>query len=227
MNDGAARLAARYPTVWHVIEADGAGSWLAQTGLLPAASLYAGGANREQFQRIEFGDGRVAVLRPQLMSDRRLLPTLAGAFVGRPDLWRRHVDRHVFFWIEARRRDAFARACQRLRGETPPVVLTIDTAALLESHWEIAFFATINTGSTVRGGARVRRDEHTLRPVAGYRGGPIAELAIRGRVDLASLWLIAPVRGVIDPPALDPQKAFHHTPPTPQRTGQPSPTGDP
>jgi len=184
---GAARLAARYPCVWHVIEADGAGPWLMQTGLLPAAELHCCGANRGAFDRVDLGDGRAAVLRPQQMPDHRLLPTLAGAFAGRPELWRRYVDRHVFFWAEARRRDAFSRACIRLRGTGGPlpVVLAFDTAALLERHSAIAFFATINTGSTVRGGARVRRDENTLRPVADYRGGAIAELAIRGRVELA------------------------------------------
>ena len=167
------RLAARYPRAWHVIEADGAGPWLAETGLLPAAHLYRGGANRDSFARVDLGDGRAAVLRPQQMPDRRLLPTLAGAFAGRPDLWRRHVDRHVFFWTEPRRRDAFSRACIRLRATAgpPPVILVFDTAALLERHGEIAFFATINTGSTARAGARVRRDENTLRPVAEYRGG--------------------------------------------------------
>ncbi len=184
MSDGAARLAARYPRVWHVMEAEGAGPWLRETGLLPAGMLRRGGANRDDFIRIEFGTGCVAVLRPQVMPDDRLLPTLAGAFAGRPEAWRRHVDAHVFFWAEPRRRDAFALACTRLRGAAP-VVLTFDAATLLERHADVAFFATINTGSTIRGGARVRRDENTLRAVADYRGGPIAELAIRGRVDFA------------------------------------------
>jgi hypothetical protein len=187
LNDGAVRLAARYPRVWHVIEADGAGPWLMATGLLPAAHLRYCGTNRDAFDPVDLGRGRTAVLRPQQMPDHRLLPTLAGAFAGHPNLWRAHIDRHVFFWAEARRRDAFTRACVRLRGTggPAPVVLTFDTAALLERHGEIAFFATINTGSTVRGGARVRRDEDTLRPVAEYRNGPVAELAIRGRVELA------------------------------------------
>jgi hypothetical protein len=186
LSDGAARLAARYPFVWHVLEAEGAGPWLAQTGLLPAGMLRRGGGNRDNFIRIEFGAGCVAVLRPQVMRDHRLLPTLSGAFAGRPEAWRHHVDAHVFFWTEPRRRDAFARACARLRG-APPVVLTLDTRALLQRHAAVAFFATINTGSTVRAGGRVRRDEDTLRPVATYRGGAVAELAIRGRVDLTGL----------------------------------------
>lgn len=195
MTDGAARLATHYPRVWHVMEAEGAGGWLAETGLLPAASLRPGGTNRADFEAIDLGDGRTAILRPQQMPDHRLIATLAGRFTGQPTRWRQHVDRHVFFWAEARRRDAFVSACIRLRSPPvrPPVTLTIDTAALLKRHSEIAFFATINTGSTVRGGARARRDEDTLRPVADYRSGSIAELAIRGRVDLAGIAVLDPV----------------------------------
>ena len=63
----------------------------------------------------------------------------------------------------------------------PPVTLSIDTSELLDRHGLIAFFSTINTGSTVRGGARARRDEGTLRPIGDYRAGPVAEMAIRGR----------------------------------------------
>jgi hypothetical protein len=194
LNAGATRFATRYPQVWHVIEADGAGAWLNQTGLLPAAELVrlanltGNGANRDTFQSIDLGCGRIAVLRLQQMPDQRLLLVLAGAFAERPDLWRRHVDRHVFFWAEQRRRDAFIRACIRLRpGARPPVTLTFDTALLLERHGPIAFFATINSGSTVRGGARAQRDEKTLRPAANYHSGPVAELAIRGPVDISGI----------------------------------------
>jgi hypothetical protein len=192
---GAARFVARHPRVWHVIEADGAGAWLTETGLLPTtelrrlAGVTGSGANRDAFEPVDLGGGRTAVLRPQQMRDHRLLPALAGAFTGRPDLWRQHVDHHVFFWADERRRDAFVRACIRLRDAPlkPPVTLTIDTAALLERHGLIAFFATINTGSTVRGGARARRDEGTLRPVGDYRSGRVAELAVLGRVDLSGI----------------------------------------
>jgi len=92
----------------------------------------------------------------------------------------------VFFWAEERRRDAFMRACMRLRGRrgTPPRVLAIDSAILLERHGANAFFARINTGSTMRGGGRVRRDDDTLAPVSAYRSGPVAELAIRRPVAL-------------------------------------------
>jgi hypothetical protein len=195
LTDGAVRLAARYPRVWHVMEAEGAGEWLAETGLLPAESLRPGGTNRAGFESIDLGGGRTAILRPQQMPDHRLITTLAGRFTGQPTLWRQHVDQHVFFWAETRRRDAFVAACIRLRSlpVRPPVTLTIDTAALLERHGEIAFFATINTGSTVRGGGRARRDENTLRSVADYRAGPIAELAIRGRVDVSGIVVLDPV----------------------------------
>ncbi len=200
MNEGAARLAARYPRVWHVIEADGAGAWLTETGLLPAADLnrLAGlepdGTNRAAFQRVELSSGRIAILRPQLMADPPLTATLAGSFAGRPDAWRRHIDAHVFFWPEPRRRDGFVRACARLRARgsvgsdtAPPRVLAIDTAALLRRHGASAFFARINTGAVLRGGARVRRDETTFMSVADYKSGPVAELAIRASVMLRGI----------------------------------------
>ncbi|HUB14828.1 MAG TPA: hypothetical protein VMB34_22965 [Acetobacteraceae bacterium] len=198
MTDGAARLIARFPMVWHVIEAEGAGPWLPTTGLLPTNRLLslagraAEAGNRDDFQRLAFA-GAIAVLRQQLMPDRWLTPTLAGAYAGQPAAWRNLINAHVFFWTEQRRRDAFIRACQRLRsrsraapGITPPRVLAFDTAVLLRAHGDTAFFARINTGSTVRGGARTRRDETTLAPVASYRSGPVAELAIRGPVRLVS-----------------------------------------
>ncbi|HEY1930737.1 MAG TPA: hypothetical protein VGG99_01880 [Acetobacteraceae bacterium] len=191
MTDGAALFSARYPVVWHVIEAEGAGPWLAETGLLPTAALLglAGGAdhgaNRAEFRRVEFAPGRVAVIRPQLMQDHRLLPTLAGRFARRPEAWRRHINAHVFCWTEPRRRDAFVRACLRWDGgRATPVVLEIDTAALLRIHGDRAFWSRINAGSTVRGGGRVRRDEATLAPVSQYRSGPVAELAVRGPMAL-------------------------------------------
>jgi hypothetical protein len=156
---------------------------------LPAYALRQDDTNRDDFHRVDLGLGRVAVLRPQQMPDHRLVPTLAGRFAGRPDLWRRHVNGHVFFWPDQRRCGAFLQACIRLRSASvaPPVTLAFDTAALLDRHGSMVFFAAINTGSTVRGGARVRRDENTLRPVIDYRSGPVAELAIRGGVDLARI----------------------------------------
>lgn len=189
MSEGATRFAARYPIVWHVIEADGVGDWLTETGLMPSAELLrmAGiideGANRNDFRTLSLGGGRTAVIRPQLMPDDRLRPTLDGPFRDLPNTWRRHINSHVFFWAEPRRRDAFLRACQRFRpSAATPVVLEFDTASLLAGHAACAFWSRINTGSTVRGGARTRRDENTLQSVRSYRSGPVAELAVRGQV---------------------------------------------
>ena len=64
MSDGAARFAARYPVVWHVIEAEGAGPWLAATGCCrpPRCCVWpaspADGANRDDFLPLAFGGGR-------------------------------------------------------------------------------------------------------------------------------------------------------------------------
>jgi hypothetical protein len=175
------------------MEAEGAGC----ETLFPAAVLrrLAGlgrdDANRDAFQPLSLPDGSRAILRPQLMRDEHLTPTLAGTFAGRPDLWRDHINQHVFFWLAADRRDRFVNACIRLRargtiGPGPtPVVLEIDTAGLLTAYRQVAYFSLINTGSTVRGGARTRRDDTTFRSVASWRGERPAELAIRAPVRIA------------------------------------------
>ena len=153
MTGGILGFVARYPVVWHVIEAEGAGC----ETLWPAAMLrqMAGSPpdalNRNGFERLALPNGGTAVLRPQQMHDARLTPTLQGSFSGRPDLWRAHIDAHVFFWVTEKRRDGFVRACERLRGKTagaPPVILAIETEALLTRHGEAAFVSAINSGST-------------------------------------------------------------------------------
>lgn len=197
--DGIARFAARFPVVWHVVEADGLAGVEAM-GLLPATDLLrqAGDPptdrNRDDFRRVQLGAGGLpAVLRFQLMADAKITPSLHGAFAGQPALWRALIDSQVFFWADPARRDSFLRACHRTRRRSqaapldePPITLAFATAALLDAEAS-AFYSTFNTGSTVRGAARARRDEHTFRPVAAYRSGPVAELAIRGPVPPALL----------------------------------------
>ena len=193
---GAEAFARRYPVAWHVIEAEGVG----RATLYPAetlrclAGLADDSANRDGFQLLTLHGGDPAVLRPQLMPDTALTPTLAGAFAGRPDLWRDHINRHVFFWVTPDRRDRFINACIRSRGRSAcgtgpatgpaPSVIVIDVASLLAAHHDVAFFSVINTGSTLRGGGRTRRDETTLRPVGAWHGERAVELAVRGPVPL-------------------------------------------
>lgn len=193
LETGAERFCARHPRVWHVIEADGLeGARL--HGLRPAAELrtLAGMAedyrNRPDFLPVALPGGGGAVLRPQLMLDDDLLPTLTGEYAGRPDLWRRLIDSHVFFWATADRRDRFLNAVTWARRRSPgarsshrPVVLEWDTRRLLAAHGDAASYSVINTGSTVRGGARTRRDETTFRPVRDFAAErrPAAELAVR------------------------------------------------
>jgi|HubBroStandDraft_1064217.scaffolds.fasta_scaffold45777_2 hypothetical protein len=185
-------FAARYPRVWHVTEAEGAGCEILYPAaiLRDLASVPDDNANRDDFQCVSLPGGGQAVLRMQLMRDERLCPTLTGTFSGRPDLWRAHINRHVFFWVSEDRRDRFIKACIRLRGRgalgpgDAPVVIELDTAVLLEAHSTAAFFSLINAGSTVRGGARARRDETTLRALSDWRGERVVELAILGPVRL-------------------------------------------
>ena len=179
-------FAARYPIIWHMIEAEGAGC----ATLYPAATLGGTDANRDSFQRVALAGGRQAILRQQLMTDARLTPSLAGRFAGAPNAWRAHLNQHVFFWVSEGRRDRFLAACVRLRARgvlgpgATPVTLAMETEALLARHGDQAFFSTINTGSTLRGGARAHRDENTLCPVSVWRGERAVELAIRGPVSL-------------------------------------------
>lgn len=193
-DDGITRFAARHPVVWHVIEAEGLPG-MARHGLLPAAELRAlaqvpdNSANRDDYEPVALPGGGTAVLRFQIMADAKLSPSLAGAYAGKPALWRTHINSHVFFWADPARRDSFLRATLRERARsraapstTAPAVLAFDTFALLAAVGPDAFYSTFNTGSTVRGAARAQRDEGTFRPVAAYRSGPAAELAIRGAV---------------------------------------------
>lgn len=196
---GAERFAARFPVVWHVIEAEGLRA-ARRFGLLSAADLRAlagapaCGANRDDFAALALPGGDPAVLRFQQMRDDALLPSLRGAYAGRPDLWRAMLDRRVFFWADPARCRAFVRATRRERARSPgtpsraePVVLAFDTAALLRAHAARAAYSTFNTGSTVRGGKRAPRDEHSFRPVAQYRGERAAELVVEGGIEPALL----------------------------------------
>jgi hypothetical protein len=185
-------FAARYPRVWHVMEAEcaGCGTLYPAAALGCLAGLPLDGASRDDFQRLTLPGGGTAVLRKQLMPDQRLIPTLRGSFAGRPDLWRGHINRHVFFWVRDDQCNGFRKACARDRARgvlgsgSAPLMIQIDTAALLAEHHEMAFFSLINAGSTNRGGARARRDENTLRPLHTWRRERVVELAIRRPVNL-------------------------------------------
>ena len=58
---------------------------------------------------------------------------------------------------------------------------------LLHPHDRLAHLDLLaDAHAKVSHDARVRRDENTLRQVAAYRGGAVAELAIRGPVDVSA-----------------------------------------
>ena len=89
------------------------------------------------------------------------------------------------FWVTEDRRDRFLRACVRLRarGKRPgadPVVIAVETAAAAGKAGGDGVLLLLNTGSTLRGGGRTKRDEMTLQALRLWGGEHAVELAIRG-----------------------------------------------
>jgi hypothetical protein len=81
--------------------------------------------------------------------------------------WYRTLNGRVFFWLSRNRLD-------RLRG-APPYrdrehdILTLDTAAVLDSYAPIVELAHLNSGA-VHPGAKYTRGAGTFQPIAGYPG---------------------------------------------------------
>ena len=202
LSDGAARLAARYPRVWHVIEADGAGAWLTETGLLPAADLYrlagleADGANRDAFPADRAGPG----------PDRHPAPAIDGGSASRRHIgWQlRRPSRlpgagiSMHMCSSGRNRDGAtvssvpahgcghaaasssgcgtpARACDRHLNAA--LAATAQAPFSLASTRVPCFAVAPASGATTR----------PLCRLANYRSGPVAELAIKAPVMLHGL----------------------------------------
>ena len=110
--------------------------------------------------------------------------------------WRRHIDSHVFFWATEARRDRFVGANRRLRAHVqparpPPSCSRSTPLPCWSGTRAVAYFATFNTGSTVRGGARAGATK--TRCARSAITGPAASRNWRSAaaVDLAGLarWL--------------------------------------
>lgn len=143
-------------------------------------------ANRTGFTTLRHPVHGMAALRRQKMPDGPLAGALAGSDTS-PAQWRRHINAHVFFWLDPARVEGLRQA----DPARPQVALRIDLARLLHRHGPAARLTPFNTGAVRHAGhRRSLADWHPIGAYADPRGRPPVELAIPGGVpDLAGLLL--------------------------------------
>ncbi|WP_203070454.1 DUF7002 family protein [Falsiroseomonas ponticola] len=135
-------------------------------------------ANRAGFATLRHPLHGVVELRRQKMPDGALAGALAGSGTS-PAAWRRHVNGHVFFWLDRRRVEGL-RAADPAR---PQLALRIDLRLLLARHGDAARLTPMNTGAVRHPGhRRSLADWHAVGAYADPRGRPPVELAIPGAV---------------------------------------------
>ncbi|HEY0133007.1 MAG TPA: hypothetical protein VGB85_02970 [Nannocystis sp.] len=151
-----ADFVARHPRLYHIAAG---GSWpsLAERGLLSTSALLdlfeVDAVTRRALERecrvkqetLEHPvHGRVVLRDQRPMLPERLGPCLRGGIT--PEDWYHEINRRVFFWPTDEDRNTFLNA--RAYRKQPKLLLTIDTAALLERHAARVELSRINSGST-------------------------------------------------------------------------------
>ena len=184
--DAAAICAATGGVAWHVA-AVAALPMLQRHGLMTAADLVALfevpapeatlllAQNRSRFVTLTHPRHGQVDLRRQQMWDSKLGPALSGSGTT-PSAWRRHINDHVFFWLDRERAQRLAAADPR----RPQVALRIDVRQLLDRHGDAAWLTPLNTGA-VRHPSHRRSlaDWHRLGAYADRKGRRPVELAVR------------------------------------------------
>lgn len=152
-----AEFLARYPRLWHMA-ADGSWPSIQKHGLLSTFALLdlygiAGETrnailSRRRPQSVTIsGKGLPdAVIRDQKpMTDAALLKCLGDDLCPRD--WYELLNKKTFFWLSQKRLRTLLGA--RAYRKTPQVVITLDTASLLEHHSAKVQLARINSGATL------------------------------------------------------------------------------
>jgi hypothetical protein len=179
-------LIRRYPTLYHMAEAD---SWpsIRRHGLLSATEVVrrAGliGAQHE-ILRSQHRPEKVAVhvagigtvvLRDQKpMSERRLRTALVDGTT--PQQWYKLINSHVFFWVKEERLHGLLTAVEYVDCEHD--VLAVDTASLLSVHAKRVRLCHMNSGNTLP--FPQPRGRHIFKTIADYpatsTGRPLKEV---------------------------------------------------
>ena len=150
-------LAAHFPRLYHMAWH---GSWplIREHGLLSTGALMdlfqvpaedrakiEGSHRAEARELARIGVGRAVVRDQKPMSDGALRKCLQDGLA--PEDWYRMLNGRVFFWLSEERLEELLRA--RAYRDRRHTVLTVETAALLESHGDRVELSPINSGSTV------------------------------------------------------------------------------
>lgn len=195
--DAAALLARTGGIAWH-LTSPAALPLIRRHGLLSAQALVALfevpepeasrllAENRAGFATLRHPIHGTAELRRQKMPEGTLGGALAESGTN-PAQWRRHVNAHVFFWLDPKRVAA-------LRGADPArpqLALRLDLRRLLARHGVTARLTPMNTGAVRHPGhRRSLADWHPVGAYADPKGRAPVELAIPGAVpDLEELLL--------------------------------------
>jgi hypothetical protein len=188
-------LAELHPSLYHMAEP---GSWdsILRNGLLSTSALLdlfdirgdqreaLEGRHRPTSMRIQHRVHGQAWIRDQKpMDDAGLIRALAGSGIAVGE-WHKLLNRHVFFW-PTRSRLVTMLSARAYRDKTH-LVLTVDTASLLQRHWRQIRLSPINSGATKpmpqpRGGNTFRKPADYPYEELRRRRGPlkaIAEVAV-------------------------------------------------
>lgn len=146
-------FARRYPALYHMAE-DQTWDTLQQHGLLSCTALLdlfevSGDARTaiESSRRprsVELAHpehGRAVIRDNKPFQEGRMRDRLVGMTMRE---WYEHLNRRTFFWVSESRLARLLNAY----GERPHIVLTVDTASLLEQHEDAVTLARMNTGAT-------------------------------------------------------------------------------
>jgi len=188
-----------YPRLWHMAE-DGSWDSISQRGLLSTTALLdlykIDGSKRREIEskhrpdsvKISCAGLLDAVIRDQKpMSDRALITCLTDGIT--PTEWYQILNANVFFWLSKRRLRRLLEA--RAYRDFPQVVLTVETATLVQAHGERILLSAINSGSTIM--RAQPRGKNTFRSISDYpfdewrkkrsRRNAVVELVVPGRID--------------------------------------------
>ncbi|PZV37052.1 DUF7002 family protein [Mesorhizobium kowhaii] len=148
-------LTALHPRLWHMA-ADASWPSIQQYGLLSTSSLldlygYKGeervaleSIKRPKSVQIDASGLPGAIVRDQKpMSDKALNKCLQDGLT--PIDWYQLLNEKVFFWLTRARLQTLLAAY----AHAPQIVLTLDTATLVEAHAENILLCPINSGSTI------------------------------------------------------------------------------